>query len=319
MSNSTYNSSTTEKVLVQNNRDRKAAVALLSVISNSILVLIKLVVGIVIGSVSVISEAIHSGVDLLAAGIALFAVKTSEKPADIDHPFGHGKVENISGTIEAILIFGAAGWIIYEAIHKLISPSPLETLGWGIIVMLISSITNNIISKKLMQVGTETDSVALIADAWHLRTDVYTSAGVMVGLVLIWLGNFFFPSWSLHWIDPVAAILVALLIVKAAYDLTLQSGRDLLDTSLPENEELIIRKSVEQFSPDVTDMHHLKTRKAGSHRFIEFHLRVDPQMPLEKAHHLSHSVSELIATRLPGAIVNIHLEPAIEKTRDSKL
>jgi cation diffusion facilitator family transporter len=286
----------------------------LSVISNTILVIIKLVVGVLIGSVSVISESIHSGVDLLAAAIALFAVKTSGKPADSDHPFGHGKVENISGTIEAILIFGAAAWIIYEAIHKLLRPSPLETLGWGIAVMLISSVANYLISRKLMQVGTETDSVALIADAWHLRTDVYTSAGVMVGLGCIWLGTILFPSVSLEWIDPVAAMLVALLIIKAAYDLTLQSGRDLLDTSLPASEESIIRDSVAQFSHSTTDMHHLRTRKAGSRRFIEFHLRVDPQMSIENAHKLSHSVAALIEERLPGAAVNIHLEPAFNRT-----
>src|SRR5512136_1708331 len=143
---------------------QKSAVAWLSVISNTALVTGKLIIGLLIGSVSVISEAIHSGVDLLAAVIALFAVKTSHRVADEDHPFGHGKVENISGTIEALLIFLAAGWIIYEAAHKLIRPEPLEAVGWGVGVMLVSSIANIVVSQMLFKVGRETDSMALQAD-----------------------------------------------------------------------------------------------------------------------------------------------------------
>ena len=156
--------------------------------------LLKLAVGITIGSVSVMSEAIHSGVDLLAAIIALLAVRTSGKPADGDHPFGHGKVENVSGTVEAILIFVAAGWIIYEAAKKLRNPEPIEEAGIGVAVMLISVVANIMISRMLFKVGKETDSVALLADAWHLRTDVYTSLGVMAGLAIIFLGGIFFPG-----------------------------------------------------------------------------------------------------------------------------
>ena len=207
---------------------RKSSVALLSVASNTILVLLKLTVGIIIGSVSVISEAIHSSVDLLAALIALFAVRTSGKPADAEHPFGHGKVENISGTVEALLIFLAAGWIIFEAVKKLKDPEPLEEVGWGVAVMMVSSAANILVSKALFKVGKETDSVALQADAWHLRTDVYTSAGVMAGLAIIWIGRIVLPGTDLNWVDPVAAIGVALLIIKAAYQLTVESARDLL-------------------------------------------------------------------------------------------
>jgi len=132
---------------------RKSNVALLSVISNTGLVILKLIVGTLIGSVSVISEAIHSGVDLLAAVIALFAVKKSGKPADEDHPFGHGKVENISGTIEALLIFLAAGWIIFEAIKKLRNPQPMDDAWLGLAVMLISVMANIIVSKSLLWQG----------------------------------------------------------------------------------------------------------------------------------------------------------------------
>lgn len=194
-----------------------------------------MLVGLSIGSVAVISEAIHSAVDLLAALIALFAVHTSAKPADVDHPFGHGKVENISGALEALLIFLAAGWIIYEAVPKLTHPAGESIqVGWGILVMLFSSVVNMLISQRLFIVGKKTDSIALQSDAWHLRTDVYTSAGVMLGLSIIWLGGKLFPAIDLHWVDPLAALVVALLIIKAAWKLTSEAVRDLLDSRLPE-------------------------------------------------------------------------------------
>lgn len=288
---------------------RKAAVAWLSVISNTSLVAGKLVVGLLIGSVSVISEAIHSGVDLLAAVIALFAVKTSHKVADEGHPFGHGKVENISGTVEALLIFLAAGWIVYEAVHKLLAPQPIEAVGWGVAVMLVSSVVNAIVSQRLFRVGKETDSIALQADAWHLRTDVYTSAGVMVGLGLILLAERFLPNIELLWLDPVAAIVVALMIVHAAWKLTVESGRDLLDVSLPVEETAWIQAYLRGIGPPVRGFHHLRTRKAGSHRFVEFHLVVDKNLSVEAAHRLSDRLTQAIKERFPDATVTVHVEP----------
>jgi cation diffusion facilitator family transporter len=288
---------------------RKASVARLSVISNTTLMLLKLAVGLAIGSVSVISEAIHSGMDLLAAIIALFAVRTSGKPADRHHPFGHGKVENISGTVEALLIFLAAIWIIYEAIKKLMNPQPLEGVGWGIAVMLVSAIVNIFVSRMLFKVGKETDSVALQADAWHLRTDVYTSAGVMAGLGIIWLGSLLFPGANLDWVDPVAAIFVALLIIKAAYKLTLESARDLVDVSLPLEEEDEIGRIIASFTPSIRGFHRLRTRKSGPYRFVEFHLRVDESMSVDASHKITDMISASIKEQFAGTFVTIHIEP----------
>jgi cation diffusion facilitator family transporter len=288
---------------------RKTRVAVLSVISNTALVLMKLVVGIMINSVSVISEAIHSGMDLVAAIIAWYSVRTSSKPADDDHPFGHGKIENVSGTVEALLIFLAAGWIIYEAIKKFIHPEPIDAAFWGVGVMLISAVTNVIVSQKLFKVGRETDSVALLADAWHLRTDVYTSLGVMVGLALIWLGKWIFPNYNLDWLDPVCAIAVALLIIKAAYDLTVQSAQDLLDANLPEEEQAWIRNLIEENRGTVRGYHHLRTRKAGHFRFVEFHIQVDPKMTVESSHRLAQRLSRAIKEHLANSTVTIHIEP----------
>ncbi len=294
---------------------RKAMVAWLSVISNTSLVAGKLVIGLLIGSVSVMSEAIHSGVDLLAAVIALFAVKTSHKVADEEHPFGHGKVENVSGTIEALLIFLAAGWIIYEALHKLLQPEPLEAVGWGVGVMFVSSVVNIIVSEMLFKVGQETDSMALQADAWHLRTDVFTSAGVMVGLALILVGERFLPGVDLLWLDPVAAILVALMIVHAAWRLTRDSGRDLLDASLPVEEIDRIREIVRGFGSPVRGFHHLRTRKGGANRFVEFHLVVDKDLSVEKAHQVADALTTAIQANLTAATVTIHVEPCDGRCR----
>ena len=288
---------------------RKSNVALLSVISNSSLVILKLAVGLIIGSVSVISEAIHSGVDLLAAIIALFAVRKSGKPADDDHPFGHGKVENISGTVEALLIFLAAGWIIFEAVEKLRNPEPIDEAWLGIAVMLTSVLANIIVSKKLFLVGRETESVALLADAWHLRTDVYTSVGVFGGLVVILAGGFFYPGVDLRWVDPVAAIGVALLIIKAAYHLTIESARDLVDAGLPAQEVDDVAKHIKSFAPTIRGFHRLRTRKAGASRFVEFHIRVDASMSVDESHRIADMITCSIKQHYPGTTVTIHIEP----------
>jgi cation diffusion facilitator family transporter len=287
----------------------KVRVAALSVVSNTTLVVMKLITGLMIGSVSIISEAIHSGVDLLAAIIALFSVKTSSIPADSGHPFGHGKIENISGTIEALLIFVAAIWIIYEAANKIIHPEPMEAIGWGVGVMLVSAVVNIVVSEMLFKVGRETDSIALQADAWHLRTDVYTSIGVMVSLSLIWIGGWIFPGEDFFWLDPFAAIGVALLIIKAAYDLTAQSAKDLLDVHLPGAEVEWIRQCIVEQKGVIYGFHDLRTRKAGHFRFVEFHLKVDPHMSVIDSHNITKILKQKIREQFPETTVTIHIEP----------
>jgi len=289
---------------------RKVTVAWVSVVSNTSLTLLKIVVGLLIGSVSVISEAIHSGVDLLASLIALFAVKGSSTPADERHPFGHGKLENISGTVEALLIFLAAGWIIYEAVLRISHPTGIDTPAWGVAVMLVSSVTNLFVSRALFRVGKETDSVALQADAWHLLTDVYTSAGVMLSLAVIWVGGTLVPDWryGLYLIDPLAAIVVAMLIIKAAWDLTVKSGRDLMDASLPQ-EEAWIKDLLADFVPRVHGYHRMRTRKSGATRFVDFHIFVDAQMTVEDSHQLAHEIGRKIENHYAGTNVTVHVAP----------
>ena len=291
--------------------EKKRNVALLSVASNSLLVVFKLIIGLAIGSVSVISEAIHSGVDLLASIIAFFAVKTAGKPADDRHTFGHGKFENLSGTIEALLIFVAAGWIINEAIGKLIHPQHMLEVGWGILIMVISSAMNLLVSQRLFKIGKESDSLALLADGWHLRTDVYTSAGVAAGLIMYFIGTFIFPQFNFYWIDPVVAIIVALLILKAAYQLTIQSTGGLLDEKLPKEEEKQILGIIHSKEPRILSYNNFKTRKAGSERFIEFHLIVNPDMSVKDAHDICDEITADIRSILQKSVVMIHTEPCL--------
>ncbi|MFB3892296.1 MAG: cation diffusion facilitator family transporter [Phycisphaerae bacterium] len=303
---------------------RKTTAAWVSVASNSGLIAAKVVVGTIIGSVSVISEAIHSGVDLLAAVIALLAVRESSKPADERHPYGHGKFENISGTVEAVLIFVAAGWIVYKAGKKFVHPAEI-TPGWGVAVMLVSALVNWRVSRMLFRVGKETDSIALQADGWHLRTDVWTSAGVMAGLGLIWAGDIIVANIgglaparrdaiqkALHWIDPIAAILVAGLIVKAAWELTVRSARDLMDVQWPPEEEAWLREMLKTLGPSVHGFHRIRTRKSGADRFVELHIFVEAAMTVEESHRLSHEIGQRVQEHFSNAghsHVLVHVEP----------
>ena len=275
---------------------------MLSIYSNSALVLLKLAVGITMMSVSVLSEAIHSGIDLIAAIIANYSVRKATIPADMDHPYGHGKFENYAGVIEAILIFFAAGLIIFEAVTRLIDRAPVEFLWAGIVVMGISSLVNFVISRQLIKVGRREDSIALVADGMHLRTDVYTSLGVFIGLIIIQITH-------IEVLDPIVAIMVALLIFKAAYDLTKEASKGLVDKALPADEEKIVREVLMTHSPSFVNFHNLRTRKSGSERFIDMHLVVDRQMCVLDAHAICEQLEKEIESRLPHTSVLIHLEP----------
>lgn len=283
--------------------DAKAKAARLSVISNSLLVALKIGAGLLSGSISVMSEAIHSGIDLLAAIIAFFSVRLASKPADSSHEYGHGKVENISGTAEAILIIVAAIWIIAEAIAKLLGRQMVTIPTWGIVVMAISVVVNLLISRHLFQVAKATDSVALEADALHLSTDVYTSLAVLAGLVVI-----YFTDW--HFIDPLAAMGVAALIAKAAWDMTREAFLPLVDTSLPAEEEQAIIAIIERHSADFVEFHRLRTRKAGSERYIDLHLVVPGESQIEQVHDLCELIEKDIEERFPQSEVLIHVEPS---------
>ncbi|MDU9375779.1 Manganese efflux system protein MneP [Methanocorpusculaceae archaeon Sp1] len=288
----------------ENNRKKQNA-ARLSVFSNLFLTAAKIVTGMSIGSVSIISEGIHSGMDLLASCIAYFSVRKSSEPPDADHAFGHGKYEDASGLIEALLIVLAAGIIIWEAVQKLIHGEDLisfELLYAGMIVMGVSAVMNFFVSQKLMRVAKETESIALESDAWHLRTDVLTSVGVLAGLVLIQLTHLVF-------LDSVIAIIVALLILREAYFLIRRSFADLMDQSLEPEEIEKIEVIICRYANEYTNFHSLKTRRSGPGRFVEFHLMMPHATPLKEAHAVLKEIEHDLQNEIPRIAVIVHLDP----------
>lgn len=286
---------------MQTDNDLKRSTARLSVISNTLLVLGKLLIGLYTGAVSIVSEAAHSGVDLIAALIAWYAVRKATKPPDAEHAYGHGKVENLSGAIEALLIVGAAIFIIFEAVDKFKSLQLPGFLEYGMGIMLISIILNYWVSQRLFRVARKTESYALEADALHLRADIWTSAGVLLGLAAIKLTG-------MVWLDPAIAIVVACIVFKAGYTMTKKSVYELTDVALPEEEENIIREIVNS-QPQVITFHQLRTRRSGSYRLIDMHVILNKNMHIDKAHEICDQIEAEIKERLGRCDVVIHIEP----------
>jgi cation diffusion facilitator family transporter len=290
----------------------KTRAASLSVASNTLLIVLKVTVGLLTGAVSVLAEAIHSALDLVAAIIAFFGVRAADKPADREHPFGHGKWENVSGTVEAVLIFVAAIWIIYEAVKRILHGAEVELLGWGIAVMLVSVIANTLVSRHLFKIAKATDSVALEADAQHLRTDVMTSAGVLTGLALV-------QFTGLTVLDPIIAMAVALIIIKAAYDILKKSFGGIVDTGLPDGEEKLIAEVLREHRAQLTGFHSLRTRKAGAQRFAELHLVMPRAASVEEAHRMCDHLENDLRERLPRLEITLHVEPCDEECEECEV
>jgi cation diffusion facilitator family transporter len=283
-------------------QSEKVRWAKLSVVSNSVLTILKIIVGMTTGSVSIVAEGAHSAVDLIASVITFVSVKVAGRKADKRHQYGHGKVENLAGVIEGVLIFLAAGYIIFEALPKLAHNKGPEQLGWGVGVMALSSLINFGVSKKLFSVAKKTDSPALAADAWHLRTDVYTSAGVLFGLVLIKLTGM--PIF-----DPILALVVACFIIKAAWDITSEGLSYMVDASLPDDEMKKVHEAIAAHGQDFVEFHELRARKSGSQRFIDLHLVVPQDMPIRMAHDICSRIEDQIEANLSNSSVLIHPEP----------
>ena len=281
---------------------KKTKAAAISIASNTTLILFKIVAGLVTGSVSLIAEAIHSTMDLVASIVAFISVKVSDRPADKDHQYGHGKAENISGVIEGVLILIAAGLIVKEAIDKIITGVSLDIIEVGIAIMGVSIVVNIIVSRYLKKVSLATDSIALEADAAHLTTDVMTMGGVFLGLIIVRITG-------LYILDPIIAIVVALLIVKAAIDIIRKSFGGLMDVSLPKSELTAIENCLLEHNDRIVEFHKLRTRKAGSYREIDLHLVIPKTVHVEEAHQLCDHLEEDIEKLLKNADVNIHVEP----------
>jgi cation diffusion facilitator family transporter len=287
----------------------KSRAAAISVASNSSLLLLKLAVGILSGSVSIISEAIHSANDLLAAAIAWFSVRTSDKAADHDHPYGHGKIEGVSGAIEALLIVGAAIWIVVEAVRRIVHGGEIEHLGAGSAVMGLSVAVNILVSRYLFKVAKQEDSLALEADAHHLSADVYTSLGVAAGLAVVWGWRAWTGgSRALDIVDPIVGILVALFILRIGIGLTKTAVGHLMDQGLPE-EELTVIHDILTHHPALLEWHGLRTRKSGSERHIDVHVTMSGDVTLAASHAAAREIEDSIRAALPPAHAGIHVDP----------
>lgn len=281
--------------------NRKVKVAALSIASNTTLIILKVVAGLLSGSVSIVSEAIHSGMDLVASIIAFLSVRISSKPADEKHPYGHGKIENISGLAEGLLIFIAAFLIIKESISKILHPAKIEETGIAIIVMLICAVVNTIVSRILFKVAKEEDSLALEADALHLKTDVYTSFGVAIGLILI-------KFTKISILDPIVAVIVACLILKEAWHLSQSAFDPLIDSRLSDDEEEKIKEVIEMYKAEVLNFHELKTRKAGHIRYIDFHITVKSSLTAKDIHELIKRIEKSLEEKIKNIHVTIHID-----------
>ncbi len=291
--------------------DTRQKAAFFSVISNIGIVILKIIVGLATNSISIISEAIHSVMDLVSALIAYFTVGKSSQPADRTHPYGHGKFENLSGTIEAVLIGAAGIYIIEESIERLITPKPLDLVGYGLGVMAVSALVNLFVYRHNIKVARAAESVALEANAAHLIADMYTSIGVFAGLGLIYITGF-------EAVDSVAAIFVAVFILKTAIQLTWKALRDLTDWGLPEDEQNAIHAILQDHYTQYVEYHELRTRKSGAERYIDLHLVLARNMDLQTAHDLCDHLEEDINHRFPRSHTIIHIEPETTLWRDGK-
>ena len=280
----------------------KTSAAGLSVASNTFLVVTKVVVGLMTGSISVMSEAAHSGADLMAAIIAWFSVRVSGKPPDEGHPFGHGKFESVSGTVEAILIFIVAVLIFRESVGELVRGPAIRSTDVGLLVMGVSAVVNVFVSRLLYRVAYRTDSIALEADARHLSADVYTSIGVFAGLLVVRLTG-------LRVLDPIAAILVGVLIVKTAYALTAKTLKELLDAKLPDQEKRPVELILSEHYWEFVGFHKFRCRKSGSTRHIDLHLVVCRDRSVGSAHELCDHLETDIKNTIPSVSLTIHVEP----------
>jgi cation diffusion facilitator family transporter len=281
----------------------KSGAAGLSIASNATLIALKLAAGALTGSIAILTEAIHSLIDLVASVIAFISVRKADEPADAEHPYGHEKVENLAANFEGLLILVGAGIIIFEATHRLAVGSEVDSLGIGIAVMAFSMFANLGVSTMLSRTARRTDSPALEGDAAHLRTDALTSGGVLVGLALVQITG-------ASAFDSITALVVAVAIVWAGIRIIRRSSGVLVDEALPEQEMDRVESALASArTPEVAGYHKLRGRRAGSRRWVDLHVQFRSGTSLEQAHRIAHRMRDEVEAEVPGAEVLIHVEP----------
>jgi len=273
------------------------------------LIIIKLVVSWLTGSISILAQAADSLLDLFAGIITVSAVYMASKPADAEHPYGHGKVEDIAGVVQGILIITAGGLIIYSSVRRIMEGTVVELAVAGIGVMAVSIVVSIFLSRHLIRVSRATNSVALEANARNIAADVYSALAVLVGLAVV-------QFTGINIIDPIIAIGVALYILKIGYDTIHKPLSGLVDTKLSPLQEEAIKSSLEKHAQQVVGFHELRTRRAGSQYYIDLHLVMDRDVSVEQAHEVCDQIEDEIQRELPESSVTIHIEPCSDECEE---
>lgn len=278
----------------------KKKIALTSVVAAVFLTGFKLVIGLLTGSLGILSEALHSGLDLVAAIITFFAVRFADLPPDDDHQYGHGKIENYSALIETLLLLITCFWIIYEAIKRLITGKvEIEVTVWSFIVIITSIIIDITRSRALYKIARKYNSQALEADALHFSTDIWSSAVVLIGLIGV--------SFNFHYADPIAALIVAIIVLGVSFRLGKRSFDALIDRA-PAG----IREDISRIVAGITEVknfHDLKVRESGPYKFVDLNIHVENNLSISEAHEISHKVEKAIKENISNIQVTIHIEP----------
>ena len=265
------------------------------------LMILKVVVSVISRSISIYAQAADSLFDIFSIGITLIALNMSVAPADEEHPFGHGKAEGIAAMIQAILVLGAGGFIIYSAIQRIIHSTVIEP-DKGILVMLISIITSLFLSRHLRRVAKATGSTAIDASARNISADVYSAAGVLLGLLMVRLTGFVI-------LDPIIALIMAGFVLKAGYQVTIRAIHELIDHALPKEEQKILNDCLSVHTTQLVSYHAVRSRRAGNERFIDLHLVMPRNFSVENAHAMCDHLEQDIKNKITSANVIIHTEP----------
>lgn len=291
----------------------KNVAALSSVIAAVFLTSMKVVVGLLTGSLGILAEAAHSALDLAAALVTFFAVRVSSKPADRQHLYGHGKVENLSALFETLLLLVTCIWIIREAVGRLMHGNiDVDASIWAFVVMAISIVVDITRSRMLHRVAVKHKSQALEADALHFGTDVWSSTVVLMGLFCVKLSDWFPKAHFLGEMDSIAALAVAVIVIWVSVKLGIRTINELLDTAPKDLAEKV--KGIAESVENVKGCHAVRVRNSGAEVFIDAHLDLEGNLSLKEAHYLTELVEEAIRKEIPGADVTVHAEPLPENT-----
>ena len=276
--------------------------AWLSIAAALVTIALKTAAWLITGSVGLLSDAAESVVNLVAAVVALFALRVAARPADKNHHFGHSKAEYFSSAIEGVMIFVAAVVIVAFAVERLIFPRPLEEIGVGLLITVGASVINGAVALVLLGAGAKYNSITLRADGHHLMTDVITSAGVVVGIGLVWI-----TGWN--WLDPVVALLVGLNILWTGWRLVSESASGLMDESLPKEQNARLRGILAEHETEEIKFHAFRTRISGARAFMEFHMLVPGAWSVQRGHDAMEDLIDLIQEEFAELRVIGHLEP----------